>query len=78
MNQSKPKEVRTLSIRIPMDLYLNVSQHGIDKDLPSLNSAVIALLSAGLEVTSERDKILSQFILEVVPPEKLKEIISGR
>ena len=78
MNQSKPKEVRTLSIRIPMDLYLNLSQYGIDKDLPTLNSAVIALLTAGLDVTLERDKILSQFILEVVPSEKLKEIIDGR
>lgn len=78
MNQNKPKELRTLSIRIPIDLYLSVSQHGIDKDLPSLNAAVIALLLAGLDVNAEKDSILSQFILEVIPVEKLKEIMNGK
>lgn len=82
MNQNKPqakaKEVRTLSIRIPMSLYLSVSQYGIDKDLPSLNAAVIALMEAGMDTSSDRDAILSAFIQEIVSPEQLKEIINGK
>ena len=75
MNQNEPK---TLSIRIPFDLYLKVSQHALDKDLKSLNAAIIDLLESGLALVQERESIISQFILEVVPANKLKEIMNGK
>jgi len=79
MNQSKPKKVvKTLSIRIPVDLYLEASQWGIDKGFPSLNAAVIDLMTSGLKAEREQDDIVSQFILEIIPADKLKEIIDGR
>lgn len=78
MNQDKPKEVRTLSIRIPMDLYLDVSQHALDNDSSSLNAAIIDLITHGLRAEQEESRIISKFILEVVPQEKLKEIMNGR
>lgn len=78
MNQTKPKEVRTLSIRIPMDLYLKVSQHGLDRDFSSLNATVISLLESGMASAIERHEVLSKFIQEIVSPEKLKEIINGK
>lgn len=78
MNQNKPKqEVRTLSIRIPIDLYVGISQHALEKDLPSLNAAIIDLIENGIDVTEERSKILSQFILQVVPREELEKLING-
>lgn len=78
MNQKEPKqEVKTLSIRIPLELYITISQYALDKDLPSLNGAIVELMTAGLEATSERDKIISQFVLEFVPKETLEKLING-
>lgn len=78
MNQDKPKQaVKTLSIRIPEKLYLTVSQYVLDNDIPSMNAAIIGLITAGLDITKERDQIISQFVLEFVPKEKLKELIDG-
>ena len=61
-----------------MDLYLNVSQHALDSESPSLNAAIISLITQGLNSEQEKAKIISQFILEVVPKDKLKEIMNGR
>ncbi len=78
MNQPKPKRVvKTLSIRIPEELYLEASQWGIDKSHPSLNAAIIELINTGLKSMQEKDRIVSQFILEYVSTEKLKELIDG-
>lgn len=79
MNQPKPKKVvKTLSIRIPESLYLEASQWGIDKEFPSLNAAIISLISAGLKAQADEDAIVSQFILEIIPKNKLEEIINGK
>lgn len=79
MNQPKPKKVvKTLSIRIPESLYLEASQWGIDKGFPSLNAAIISLISAGLKAQADEDAIVSQFILEIIPKNKLQEIINGK
>lgn len=79
MNQPKPKKVvKTLSIRIPESLYIEASQWGIDKGFPSLNAAIIDLVTAGLKAQAEQDAIVSQFILEIIPQEKLEEIINGK
>lgn len=78
MNQNKPKhEVRTLSIRIPIELYVGISQYAIDKDLPSLNAAIIDLIQSGITLTQDRDSILSQFIIEIVPRDTLERLING-
>ena len=78
MNQSKPKqEVRTLSIRIPIELYVGISQHAIDKDLPSLNAAIIDLIESGITLIEERDSVISNFILEIVPRDTLENLING-
>lgn len=78
MNQDKPKQrVKTLSIRIPEALYLTVSQYAIDNDMPSMNAAIISLITNGLEVMNSKDATISQFILELIPEEKLKELING-
>lgn len=78
MHQDKPKqEVKTLSIRVPLELYLTVSQYALDKDLPSLNAAIIELVKAGIDTTQEQQRIISQFIIEIVPPELLEKIARG-
>ena len=78
MNQPKPKRaVKTLSIRIPEDQYIEASQWGIDKGFPSLNAAIIQLMKAGLESEKEKDSAVGQFILEYIPHEKLKELMNG-
>lgn len=78
MNQKEPKqEVKTLSIRIPVQLYIKVSQYALDNELPSLNGAIVDLMTAGLETTAEHDKIISQFVLEFVPRERLEKLING-
>lgn len=61
-----------------MDLYLNVSQHALDTESPSLNAAIISLITQGLASEEEKSKIISQFIVEVVTPERLKELMNGR
>lgn len=79
MNQDKPKQrVKTLSIRIPEVLYLTVSQYAIDNDLPSMNAAIISLITNGLEVMGDKDSAITQFILELIPQHKLEEIINGK
>ena len=77
MNQNKPKEVKTLSIRIPLALYLEISQYAIDEDHQSLNSAIMALLNSGLLLKQEEDNVIRRFILEIVPQEKLEELVNG-
>ena len=78
MHQDKPKQgVKTLSIRIPLDLYLTISQYALDEQLPSLNAALIDLLKTGIDTTQEREKIISQFIIEFIPKETLEKIING-
>lgn len=79
MHQQTPKqEVKTLSIRIPLELYLVVSQYALDKELPSLNAAIIDLITAGIDVTKEKDTIISQFIMEFIPLEQLEKLIDGK
>ena len=78
MNHDKPKQaVKTLSIRIPEKLYLMVSQYALDHEMPSMNAAIISLVTSGLSSTEERESIIGQFILELVPREKMEEIING-
>lgn len=78
MNQDKPKqEVKTLSIRIPEKLYLTVSQYVLDNKMSSMNSAIIALISGGLTAMQDKDRVITQFILELVPKEKLQELMNG-
>lgn len=78
MNQQKPKEgVKTLSIRIPESLYLQVSQYALDNNMPSMNAGIMELVQNGLSVTQDRDDIISSFLFEVVPIEKLKEMMNG-
>lgn len=79
MHQEKPKEaVKTLSIRIPLDLYLKISQYALDEDLASLNAAIVSLVKSGLDSTNEKNNIISQFIIEVVPKETLERLINGK
>ena len=79
MHQEKPKEaVKTLSIRIPLDLYLKISQYALDEDLASLNAAIVSLVKSGLDSTNEKNTIISQFIIEVVPKETLERLINGK
>ena len=79
MNQQKPKEgVKTLSIRIPESLYLKVSQFALDSDMPSMNAGIMKLIKDGLEVTQDRDEIIRSFLFEVVPMDKLKDMIDGQ
>jgi len=79
MNHDKPKQrVKTLSIRIPEALYLTVSQYAIDNDMPSMNAAIISLITNGLHAVSSKDDTITQFILELIPREKLEELINGK
>jgi hypothetical protein len=79
MHQEKPKqEVKTLSIRIPLELYVTISQHTLDKDLPSLNAAIIDLVKTGIRASGEKNTIISEFIVEFVAPEKLKELMNAK
>ena len=78
MNQEKPKQrVKTLSIRIPESLYLTISQYVLDNDLPSINSAVISLVNRGIRGTEESENAVSEFILELIPQDKLQELANG-
>lgn len=79
MNQKEPKqEVKTLSIRIPLELYVTISQYALDNDLPSLNSAIVDLMKAGLDSNADKESIISQFVLEFVPKEVLEKMINGK
>ncbi len=79
MHQDKPKQpVKTLSIRIPLDLYLIISQYALDEELPSLNAAIVDLVKTGIASVAEKEKIISQFIIEVIPKEVLEKIINGQ
>ncbi len=79
MNQKEPKqEVKTLSIRIPLELYVTISQYALDNDLPSLNSAIVDLMKAGLDSNADKASIISQFVLEFVPKEVLEKMINGK
>lgn len=78
MNRDKPKRtIKTLSIRIPFDLYVSISQHALDNDLPSLNASVIDLIESGGKSAVSKDDIISQFILEFVPKERIEELVNG-
>lgn len=78
MNQEKPKEgVRTLSIRIPKSLYVKVSQYALDTKQPSMNAGIMELVENGLQVTQDRNQIISNFFMEIIPMEKLKELSNG-
>ena len=78
MHQDKPKqEVKTLSIRIPLELYMTVSQYAIDKDSPSLNAAIIDLVRAGIDQTSAKDRAVRDFLIERIPAEELEKLIRG-
>ena len=78
MHQDKPKqEVKTLSIRIPLELYLVISQYTLDADFPSLNSAIISLIKSGLSEGEERENIIGRYILNIVPKEELEKLING-
>ena len=79
MNQSTPrKPVKTLSIRIPEELYLEAGQWGIDRGFPSLNAAIIELITTGLQTRKENDELIGQFIIEIIPKDRLKELIDGK
>lgn len=79
MNQKEPRqEVKTLSIRIPLELYVTISQYALDSELPSLNSAIVDLLHTGLSSATEKDHIISEFVLEFVPLEMLEKLINGK
>ena len=78
MHQDKPKQqVKTLSIRIPLELYLVISQYTLDEDFPSLNSAIISLIKSGLSVDEERENIIGRFLLDIVPKEEMEKLING-
>ncbi len=78
MHQDKPKqEVKTLSIRVPLELYLTVSQYALDEDLASLNAAIIELVRTGIDTTLEKERIISQFIIDIVPKETLEKLARG-
>ena len=79
MNQDKPKQrVKTLSIRIPEALYLTVSQYALDNKMPSMNAAIISLITNGIDIMGSKSEHITQFILELIPEEKLKELIDGK
>lgn len=78
MHQDKPRqEVKTLSIRIPLQLYVTISQYALDKDLSSLNAAIIELVKGGLTETSGRDQVIRDFIVELLPVDELEKLIRG-
>lgn len=79
MHQEKPKQsVKTLSIRIPYELYMAVSQYALDNELPSLNAAATELITAGVQTAEDHEKIISQFILEFIPKEQLDKLIHAK
>lgn len=70
--------MHVFSVRIPDRLYMAVLQHGLDNDIPTINASVMGLLRSGLAKQELENEVIKQFILEVVPKEKLQEIINGK
>ncbi len=80
MNQTQPKSkkmVNTLSVRLPPELYNQVAEIALEKTT-TLNSVFIELIQAGLVRKDMEQQILENFIISVVSPEKLKELINGK
>lgn len=80
MNQKQPKlkkVVNTLSVRLPPDLYNQVAEIALDSN-STLNSVFIELVDSGLNFKEREQQILENFILSVVTPERLKELIHGK
>lgn len=60
------------------ELYMQVTQYGVEKNNPSLNATVAELLASGLKAKVNEKIVLSNFILETVDKELLKDIIDGQ
>lgn len=79
MNQSKPKPktVCTLSVRLPPDLYNQIAEKALATG-DTLNGVFIQVVRDGLSKQNLREAIIQDFIFEVVPRNKLKELIDGK
>jgi predicted DNA-binding protein len=80
MNQMQPKHkkvVNTLSVRLPPDLYNKVAEIALERGT-TLNSVFIELVDSGLNFKAREQQILENFIVSVVTPERLKELINGQ
>ncbi len=80
MNQSQPKPkkpVNTLSVRLPPELYNKIAEMALDRG-ETLNSVFIEMVHLGLDRKSNEEAVIQRFITEIVPQERLKELINGR
>ena len=80
MNHREPrtkKVVNTLSVRLPPEIYNQIAEIALERG-DTLNSVFIEMVGAGLERKAAEAQILSEFILQYVPQERLKELIHGK
>lgn len=80
MNQMQPKlkkVVNTLSVRLPPELYNRIAEIALDRG-ETLNSVFIEMVEAGLDRKAAEEQIIQDFILTVIPQEKLRELIHGK
>lgn len=80
MNQSQPKlkkQVNTLSVRLPPELYNKIAEMALERG-ETLNSVFIEMVQLGLDRKSSEELIIQTFITNIIPQERLKELINGR
>lgn len=80
MNQSQPKPkkvVNTLSVRLPPELYNRIAEIALER-IDTLNSVFIEMVEAGLDRKAIEAQVIQDFVLSVVSPEKLKELMNGK
>lgn len=80
MNQKTPRQkkvVNTLSVRLPPELYNQIAEIALEKG-DTLNSVFINVVTKGLERSADNQRAIEDFVISVVSPERMKELIHGR
>lgn len=80
MNQRTPRQkkvVNTLSVRLPPDLYNKIAEIALERG-DTLNSVFIETVQKGLERNVDTQRAIEDFVISIVTPERMRELIHGR
>jgi hypothetical protein len=79
MNHPTPKTKTTnnQTVRLPMDLYVNIADLALREDT-TMNTMIIRLLNLGLGYQTDFEKAVRDFVFRTVSKEELDILIHGK